>query len=37
MLDAYAAEKEERMLELKESLARREEHLQRGQDRPRFL
>ena len=30
VLDAYAAEKEERMLELKESLARREEHLQSG-------
>ena len=27
ILDAYAAEKEERILELKESLARREEHL----------
>src|ERR1700735_1599332 len=30
VLDAAAAEKEERMLELKESLARREEHLQSG-------
>src|SRR5580693_5672106 len=30
VLDAYAAEKEERILELKESLARREEHLQSG-------
>src|SRR5579863_1941770 len=30
VLDAYAAEKEERMLELKESLARREEHLNSG-------
>jgi len=30
ILDAYAAEKEERILELKESLARREEHLKSG-------
>src|ERR1700750_3334108 len=30
VLDAYAAEKEERILELRESLARREEHLQSG-------
>src|SRR6201987_734462 len=30
VLDAYAAEKKERILELKESLARREEHLQSG-------
>ena len=30
VLDAYAAEKEERILELKESLARREEYLQSG-------
>jgi DNA-directed RNA polymerase subunit beta' len=30
VLDAYAAEKEERVLELKESLARREEHLNSG-------
>jgi DNA-directed RNA polymerase subunit beta' len=30
VLDAYAAEKEERILELKESLARREEYLESG-------
>ncbi len=30
VLDAYAAEKEERVLELKESLARREAHLETG-------
>ncbi|MDX6518111.1 MAG: DNA-directed polymerase subunit beta, partial [Gaiellaceae bacterium] len=30
VLDAYAAEKEERLLELKESLERRKEHLQSG-------
>jgi len=30
ILDSYAAEKEERVLELRESLARREEYLQNG-------
>src|SRR6201986_2141680 len=30
VLDSYAAEKEERVLELKESLARREQHLESG-------
>ena len=30
VLDAYAAEKEERILELRESLTRREQHLESG-------
>ncbi|HWF50832.1 MAG TPA: DNA-directed RNA polymerase subunit beta' [Solirubrobacteraceae bacterium] len=36
VLDAYAAEKEERVLELKESLARREEHLESGKTSRHF-
>ena len=37
VLDSYAAEKEERILELKESLTRREEFLQSGKTEPRLL
>ena len=37
VLDAYAAEKEERLLELKESLARREEYLESGRIEPPVL
>jgi DNA-directed RNA polymerase subunit beta' len=36
VLDAYAAEKEERVLELKESLARREEYLETGRTSRQF-